>query len=179
MSQEEIITPEFSAEVDLTGLGRARKSFQLVADEAERGNIAARLGAIAVENLKGEVRLSATKTEITASGVFSATLIRQCVASLEPMTENIDDNFEIIFARATPSEPAMNNEDGVDLNQPEPHQGDSFDVGELLVQQLSLAMAAFPRKEGSVSLAEQYGQTGSDSPFAELRAALEKDKGKQ
>ena len=177
--KQETIKPEFSVEVDLISLGRGEKLFRLAANDDERSKIAHRLCVIAVENLEGEIRLTVSKTQISAVGSVRARLIRECVASLEPMTEDVNENFEIRFMRQAPKEPDLKNDDSEGWNLSELHEGEVFDVGELLVQQLSLAMAAFPRKQGASSLAEQYGRTGSDSPFSELRAVLKKDNNKQ
>jgi hypothetical protein len=57
---------------------------------------------------------------------------------------------------------------------PEIHTGDHFDLGEFLVQQLSLAMDPFPRKPGAESLVETYGRGADISPFAALREKIEK-----
>lgn len=178
MTQENIAA-EYSVEVDLTTLGRAGKLFPLAANESVCRKIASRLGVIAVEKLEGKIRLVATKTEINATGVVKASLVRECVASLEPMTENIDESFEIGFARQAPLDQSANGDDSEGWTMSESHKGDMLDVGELFVQQLSLAMTAFPRKPGAVSLAEQYGQPGSISPFSDLQAVLEKDQKKQ
>lgn len=178
MTQEDL-TPEYSVEIDLPSLGRAGKLFKLAANEGECRKIAARLGVIAIEKLEGEMRLTATKTDIAASGVVEASLIRECVASLEPMTESIDENFQISFTRQPPPEIDAGDVESEDWRLPEYHEGDSFDVGELLVQQLSLAMAPFPRKSGAPSLTEQYGRSGPVSPFSDLQAILEKDQKKQ
>ena len=93
-------------------------------------------------------------------------MTRECVASLEEMKEIVDEAFEVEFLRQKP-EPNLN-EDVEDWELPEVHEGQIFDIGELLVQQLSLAMKPFPRKEGAVSLTELYGDGGSVSPFADL-----------
>ena len=178
MTQEDL-APEYSVDVDLTSLGRAGKLFRLAANEDECRKIAARLGVISIEKLEGEMRLTATKTDINATGVVQASLMRECVASLEPMPETIDENFEISFVRQAPADPGAADEKSEDWILPEVHEGDMFDVGELLVQQLSLAMAPFPRKPGAISLAEQYGQSGRVSPFSDLQAILEKDQKKQ
>lgn len=178
MTQENI-APEYSVEVDLPSLGRAGKFFKLAANEDECSKIAARLGVIKIAKLEGEMRLSATKTDIKASGVVNASLIRECVSSLEPMPEQIDENFQISFSRQPPSQTDAADEESEDLLLPEYHEGEMFDVGELLVQQLSLAMTPFPRKPGAPSLAEQYGRSGPVSPFSDLQAMLEKDQKKQ
>lgn len=179
MTTETNIAPEFSVEIDLNALGRSGKQYRPAASAEECAKVAARLAVIAVQSLEGEVRLTATKSEIHAAGVVRAKLIRECVASLEPMEEIVDEDFNIDFIRQAPAEIEENGLDGEDLAGPELHEGDIFDVGELLVQQLSLAMAAFPRKSGATSLAEEYGRSGADSPFAELQGIFEKGDKKQ
>ena len=162
---------EFSMPVDLGALGRGGRRFRLSADDAARARIARRLGIPAVQRLEGDIALDASKTGIVAKGMVRAALTRECVSSLEEMTEEVDDAFEVEFLRAAPEEA----DEDVDIwTAPEVHEGDSFDVGELLVQQLSLAMDPFPRKDGAASLAAQYGRDGEASPFAALRGKLGK-----
>ena len=65
--------------------------------------------------------------------------------SLEPVSSHIDEEFEIIF-NLTPEESA---EDIVlSENMTEPLTGDSIDIGEIIAEQVSLALPAFPQKEG-------------------------------
>ena len=170
---DETPAPEFSLEVDLGALGRTGKTFRLSADDEARVRIARRLKIPAVQRLEGEIALAASKTAVTAKGTVRATLTRECVSSLEEMTEEVDDAFEVEFPRAAPEE-AVGGEDADIWNEPEIHEGDSFDAGELLVQQLSLAMDPFPRKPGAASLAEAYGRDADASPFADLRGKLGK-----
>ncbi len=171
--------PEFSVEVDLEEIGRQSKSFHLAPDAKQREAIAWRLGAPAVNSLEGDVTLKVAKTHIRASGSVRATLTRMCVASLEPMTEAIDEEFDIEFLRQAPDETAREAEEDALDDLIEIHENPVLDVGELLVQQLSLAMDPFPRKEGATSLVEQYGRTQEESPFAVLRGAFGKDEENQ
>lgn len=177
MTMQQEIMPEFSVEVDLSTIGRNGKQFRLSANEQERQDIARRFGVIAVHKLEGDVKLTVSPARIQAVGAVRASLIRECVASLEDVAETIDEEFEIEFLRR-PLEAAGNSNDpeenGGDLDQPEMHEADVFDVGELLVQQLSLAMDPFPRKDGAPSLADQFGRADRDSPFAALRDKLGK-----
>lgn len=172
--------PEFSHVVDLTSSPRGEKTIRLSANEGERAKIAKRLGVPAVEKLEGEAALTASKAEITVSGAFTATLIRECVASLEEMREEIGEDFEAVFLRLA-DEDAVSSAGGGDDEiwdgeevPPEVHEGDSFDAGEFLVQQLALAMDPFPRKPEAKSLADEYGSGGNLSPFAELGEKLKK-----
>lgn len=164
-------SPEFSYEIEVRDLGKQGKVFQLAANEEERARIAARLGAPAVQKLEGELRVSAAKAVIRVEGSLEAEMTRECVASLEEMQETVADRFDIDFLREAPEEESTEE----DLDAPEVHEGDRLDLGELLVQQLALAMDPFPRKEGAQSLAEAYAPKETLSPFAALKGVLAKD----
>ncbi|WP_428408352.1 YceD family protein [Hyphococcus sp.] len=161
--------PEFSYEIDIDDVGRAGKIFRLSANEKERAKIAARLETPSVEKLEGVMKVMATKTTIRVTGEITAELTRECVASLEPMLETIAESFEMDFSRTPPE-----TEEEEDLDAPEYFEGTALDLGELLVQQLSLAMDPFPRKEGAKSLAETYAPEEKVSPFAGLKGVLGK-----
>ena len=162
--------PEFSYEIDVGDVGKSGKSFRLAANEDERRRIAERLGTPSVEKLEGEMCVSATKTAIRIEGSINAELTRECVASLEPMQERVSEEFDIDFLRAAPETGGEEE----DWETPEVHEGDALDLGELLVQQLSLAMDPFPRKEGATSLAEAYATPEKISPFAALKEIVGK-----
>ncbi len=164
--------PEFSVEIRLDALPRDGKRFALCASPDERIAIAERLGIPAVDKLAGDVRLVATRKAITARGHLDAALTRICVASLEEMSETVDESFEIEFFRTAPARTDADANEA--WEQPEVHEGDTLDLGELLVQQLALAMAQFPRKPDAASLAEKYGRAKARSPFAALAGKIEK-----
>lgn len=162
--------PEFSMEIDLAEIGKGDKRYKLVAGEEERRKVAARLKIPSVDKLEGEARLKVTKTDILVEGEVRASLIRECVASLEQMAEEVREPFDLHFTRQAPEDDG----EEADLDAPEVHEGDTIDLGEILVQQLALAMDPFPRKEGAKSLAEAYGGEALASPFAALKDAFKK-----
>jgi len=170
--------PEFSFEADLTSLSRSGKTFHLKASAEDLSRIATRLKVISAEKLEGDLTLTPASREFTVKGVLRASLTRECVASLEPMEEAIEEQFEVTFLRQ-PDEASANGLtdseewDGEEA-PPDVHSGDIFDLGEFMVQQLSLAMDPFPRKPGARSLAESYARPENISPFAGLQGALKK-----
>ena len=165
--------PEFSVEIDLGEIGRNGGHFKLAANEHERREIAKRLKTPSVEKLEGVMRVSVTKSEIVIAGALDAELTRECVASLEPMTEHVAEDFDILFLRAAPESDPVENE-AAEWTAPEVHEANRLDIGELLVQQLALAMAPFPRRPDAESLAERYGAGGDVSPFAGLAGLVSK-----
>ncbi|GJL92285.1 YceD family protein [Hyphococcus sp.] len=163
-------SPEFSLEISLDDLGKKPKHYRLSANEHERKNISARLETPSVEKLEGEMEVRAMGAMIYVEGSLVASLTRECVASLELMDEQVTETFELEFTRAAPADEV----DPFDLDAPEIIEGDTIDLGELLVQQLSLAMEPFPRKPDAQSLAEAYAPSENISPFAVLKGALGK-----
>ncbi len=171
MTQSDNPLPEFSYEIDVDDVGRAGKKFHLRANGTERAKIAKRLKTPSVEKLEGEIRVTASKTTVRITGDILADLTRECVASLEHMPETVAESFEIDFTRIPPENDDVEEED---LDAPEFLEGETLDLGELLVQQLSLSMEPFPRKQGAKSLAEAYAPKENASPFAGLKQALGK-----
>lgn len=164
-------TKEFSKIADTLGLPAEGRVFELTPSQSERAAVAQRLDIPAVEALSGRIELRPVQGGITLSGRVEATLVRLCVVTLEPMNEAIDERFELRFARhAHAADPG--DEIVIDEDTPEPLEGDSIDVGEVLVQQLALAMAAYPRREGAALDEAAFGQTLETSPFAVLKGAI-------
>lgn len=170
---DNVTVPEFSFPVNLGEVSSFGKRFQLKTNQQERERIAQRLNVVAVRECKGEVNIRTTKTVIDISGSLRAELTRECVSSLEEMDEAVSDSFELQFFRTEKAIEAIEDEEEAEFA--ELHEGDTFDLGELLVQQLSLAMDPFPRKPGATSLAAEFGSDEEASPFAGLHEALEKN----
>ena len=170
--------PEFSYVIELDALPAIGETFTLRANASERGAVARRLGVRSVEQLEGKLRVKATRDRIEASGEIAARLGRQCVASLEDMTEVVEETFDIEFSRIPEAAPTLPDDENW-LDQPEIHEDPSLDLGELLVQQTALAMAAFPRKEGAKSLAEDFSVERERSGLASALAKAMKQKENQ
>lgn len=169
MTNQDTALPEFSFEIDLNDFGKPSKRFQLVASSQEREQLAKRLATPAVEKLEGHVEVTATASVVRLRGEMEAVLVRECVASLELMKERITESFELEFSRSP-----LTGDDPFDLEASEVIEGDTIDLGEVLVQQLSLSMAPFPRKPDAPSLADAFAPPERVSPFAALKGVLGK-----
>ncbi len=159
---------EWSHPVSFRELPESGARISLEAGEAERAEIAKRLGVEAVHFLRGDLDVKPLRDGARISGRLRAGLARTCVVSLDPMEETIDETFAL-----TLSEGARLQKDGEDFvfadDDVEPLEGDVIDLADLLVQQAAIAMAAYPRKPDARSLAETYGDGGEISPFAALK----------
>ena len=152
------------------------RTIQIESDEHKRAAIAKRLAIPGVDSFRADLELKPEQRKIRVHSRVQAVLVRECVASLEPMRETINDSFEIVF---DPDFVLDENEEFdeafADNDLVETLDSEIIEIGELVIQQLSLAMAPFPRKPGAPSLADEYGNAPEASPFAVLKEALGKE----
>jgi uncharacterized metal-binding protein YceD (DUF177 family) len=138
--------------------------FDLVADETVRAAVAR------VAGLRELPRLQAI-----FAGLVSATVGQNCVVTLEPLTNEVEEAVNLLFV----PRPAPAPEDGeteprdVKWNDPEPLVDGVVDLGALATEFLILGLDPYPRKPGAV-FEPPADQTPADSPFAAL-AKLAKD----
>jgi uncharacterized metal-binding protein YceD (DUF177 family) len=157
-------SPALSKIINVEDLPPGGADFLIDADESERRAIARRLNIQGLSRLSGAVRATPFKGGVAIRLTLDAIAERQCVVSLEPMPETISDTIDMRFDRAF-------QDDGLEESDVlvEPLEGDAVDLGELLVQQLSLSLDPYPRKPGADSLMEKYRSAASRSPFATLK----------
>lgn len=126
---------------------QGHRRFAISATVAECAAIAARLDLLELRRLEAEGALrAAAGGRWTLSGRLSAEIVQACVVTLEPVAATVEDKFEIGFAPMDESD-----EDEIDLTEAdaEPLPADGvLDIGEIVTQQLSLALDPFPRAPG-------------------------------
>jgi uncharacterized metal-binding protein YceD (DUF177 family) len=154
------VKPEFSRPVAVTHLtGPVER--RIVADEAERAALARRFSLVALESLEAEVRLVPLALGVRLEADFSAAVVQECVLTLEPVHNHIQERFSLLYGEAA---------DGSELDPEaelvEPLQGEEIDIGEAVAQQLSLALDPYPRAPGAVL--PEHPEPLRDSPFAGL-----------
>ncbi|MEE9330099.1 MAG: DUF177 domain-containing protein [Parvularculaceae bacterium] len=159
---------DFTRKLELEKLSDKRHHFRLRADDDQLSALAKRLKIVGVNALSGYVEVKRGKKLLYVSGEVQASLTRTCVTSLEEMTEDIDETFELKFD-PEPMTSTQHGEMEIDLDSPEPLIGGVLDVAGLLVDQVSLAMVDYPRKKGSEALKDTSDQP-TLSPFAILKS---------
>lgn len=160
----------FSRIVEIASLDPDGADYVIEPNEAEREAIAGRLDIPALKELRGAFKLTPIRGRVNVLLLIEAEAVRSCVVSLEPMAETIREYVEMQFSRAfeeTESDEAQ--EDGIFR---EPLIDDQIDLGELLTQHLSLSLAPYPRREGAKSLAENFRDATSASPFSVLKGLI-------
>ncbi len=176
------IAPEFSRPVDVERLDGKMRVERLEATEEERRAVAGRLGLDALEALTAEVRLSllAHGDFVRAEGRFSARVRQTCSVTLAPVVSTLEESFSRTYGfvdveEAKPGQEIELEPEGEE--PPDPILEGMVDLGELVVEELSLAVDPFPRADGAVFDAAAAGVAeDKENPFAVL-AKLRKDNG--
>ena len=106
-------------------------------------------------------------------GRVSATVGQTCVVTLEPVTNEIDEAVDLVFAPAAAAPPVAGH-DGGEIETPaedgpEPLVGGRIDLGAIATEFLILGIDPYPRRPDAVF---QPPAAGDDSahPFAALGA---------
>lgn len=160
-----------------------QKGFPVVVepDAKARAELARVHGLVSVERFRAELLFVAWKRGgISVTGSVRATIVQQCIVTLEPIEAEIDEDVDLVFvpegsalARDTIEEGELVlSADGPDL--PETFDGVSIDAGAVAEEAFALAIDPYPRKPGA-----ELPSTGSgdrdESPFATLRGLVPKN----
>ena len=102
-------------------------------------------------------------------------MTQNCVVTLEPVVQIVDQRFSLEFGAASD---VLDEETGEmvilpDQEQPDPMPAGGLDVGEMVAEQLALAIDPYPRKPDAdlQAVLRQHGidpDAGKTNPFAAL-----------
>jgi uncharacterized metal-binding protein YceD (DUF177 family) len=167
-----------SRPVDISRIAAAGIVERIEATEQERAALAASLGIVAIDKLAAEVTLVRDQRGlIRLDGRLTAEIVQNCVVSLVPVAQAIDEPISLRFAEEgslaaqPPPKPAA--EIRVDPGEEDPAEvltGTTIDLGPIVVEHLVLAIDPYPRAPGATlpdNPAEDLPGPG-DSPFAVL-----------
>lgn len=168
--------PDASAPIrrftDLNELTQAGRDIEFVAEPEERAALTEWAGVRAVKAFSGKAtlrRLSTTRFAIRAS--FEAEIEQTCVVTLEPMTSQLSGELsrELFYCEAADSEGGELTLAAGDDDAPDTVTSYKYDVCLPLLEEFSLSINPYPRKEGAV-FAEKTGESKErNNPFAALK----------
>ena len=176
MTSSQAFVPEFSRPFAIEDIEATGTSVELVADAEERRRLAERFDLLSLDRLVAhlEVTRGASGIPIRVCGRLQASVVQSCVVSLEPVASKIDEPVEVEYAPASAEGP----EEMVHLDQPdppEPLEGDTLELGELVAQHLSVALDPYPRKEGAEPPEwAKPADSEEDNPFSVLASLRKK-----
>lgn len=185
----------FHREISTTDLSREGRQFTFKASEVECAEIATFLGISALQSLSATLAVRRWRRQgVAVEGVLHAKAVQECVVTLHPVEEEIDEpislRFELRESRQRAPRAAADNEIFVDpeaADPPELFDGPGLDLGPYLVEFLAMALNPYPRAAGAELTQREFpaqgkGAAGSgeemkDNPFQILRN-LNKDSAK-
>jgi hypothetical protein len=106
-------------------------------------------------------------------GAFEADVVQACVVTLEPVRSRLNEAFMVTFGEARP---VLGGEVIVGLDEEDPAEEMTdgwIDLGEVVAQQLAVALDPYPRAPGAddrfeASDAERPAAGGGNTPFTVL-----------
>ena len=152
------------------------------ADEAERAALASRFGITAIHNLTAEVEFGEKDGAVLAEGRLAATLEQPCAVTREDFTYEVSETFSLRFVpegrMGEYEEDAEFELTEDDLDEIE-YEGDSFDLGEAIAQELALAIDPYREGPDAEEAREEAGIESDENrkpsgPLADALAALKK-----
>jgi len=172
---------EFSRPIAADQIGPQETEREIVANEIERARLAERFGLLALDRLAATLQLKRSRSGvIRATGRFEAEVVQACVVTLEPVPARLSEGFAVAFgpAAAAPQGEAVI----VDLDADDPAEelvDGRIDLGEVVAQQLAVALDPYPRARGAddkFKAADGAGPGSGDgtSPFAALERLRER-----
>jgi uncharacterized metal-binding protein YceD (DUF177 family) len=164
-----------ASEIPDTGL-RVSKA----ATEAERLALAEALEVLSCEAAKVDYTIRAIGGgQCRMSGEVSARLTQACVVTLEPLSTELKEGFEVEFwpPDVVPGVPSAEVEVS-GLRDIEPIEHGTMDAGRIVFETLAAAIDPYPRKEGAElewrDEDGEWSEPGSGNPFAKLKALKKK-----
>jgi len=139
------VTPEFSRPLAVARIGPPGRRETLIADAAEREALARRFAIPAIDRLEATLSLAPAKGGVvTAEGFLRAAVTQSCVVTLEPVEETIEVALRLRFIPEG-DEPS----DDPDTPDEIEIEAGMIDLGEVVAEQLSLALDPYPRAPGA------------------------------
>ncbi|WP_075288651.1 YceD family protein [Pararhizobium arenae] len=172
--------PAFAFPVKVGHISANAVAIRVEANATERAALAAQWNILEVQSLDADLQVARWKKDgVRIKGMVRAKIVQACVVTLEPVESSIEEEIESIFVpegsrlariAANDTGEMVLDPDGPDI--PDVFTGDTIDVGEVVSEQVALAIDPYPRKPGA-AFGERIESTAKDdkrpNPFAALK----------
>ena len=179
----EPVSPEFPRPVAVDRLGSRETRMTVTATPEECAALAKRYGILAVDSLTARLRLRRLSGSglIRLTGTLSASVAQACVVTLEPVPEQVEESFEMLYGVNKDADDMEVLVHFDEVDPPEPIEHGEIDVGEAVAEHLALGLEPFPRRAGAVfePMAEEEeveDEPATPNPFAALVNLKQKDR---
>jgi hypothetical protein len=162
------------------------RHFDLIADAETRAAIAKVASLRDLPRLEATFDVTRRGTEaLHVAGKVLATAGQNCVVTLEPLSNDVAENVDLVFAPPSPmvqqQAASDDNDEGAskrrrrNLDGPEALVDGAVDLGALAIEFLILGLDPYPRKEGAVFQPPKDVKP-EPSPFAALAGLVGKER---
>ena len=177
--------------ISITRLPSPSETIKLPTHDEELISAAKACDVTAFENLEAVFRFKRwRKHGITVYGKFSAKLVQECIATLEPVSTRIEEQFERQFLPEHSSDyKSPEIIDGEIILDPEAEdspdilENDTINLWDVLIEELILVINPFPRavssENESDNLADQASSQTAEpthKPFSDLKTLITEKK---
>jgi uncharacterized metal-binding protein YceD (DUF177 family) len=163
--------PELSRPLPVDKISAGGVEETIVADANERKLLAKRFGLLDLPKLTAKLTVTPARGETmyAVKGRIEADVVQQCVVTLEPLPAAVAPEVDVLYVAHEYLEGNGNNPH-IDLEEEEtePIIGGIIDLGELVAQNLGIALDPYPRKPDIPFVEAEFGDPASGSPFAKL-----------
>jgi uncharacterized metal-binding protein YceD (DUF177 family) len=168
----------WSSPIRVEDVLEAGRHVALEADDAVRAAVAKAARVDGVDRLTAAFDLTRRGRDgLRVVGAVDATVRQTCVVSLEPVTNQIHEEIDLVFAPPR-DVPAGLEGDEIDvaraLDEPEDLIGGTVDLGVIATEFVILAVDPYPRKAGVAFEAPRAPEDAAAHPFASLAALQRK-----
>ena len=154
-----------SCAVHIETLTSESSSYDLTATPEEKVNVAERLNLLSIEKLEAHLLLQ-KKDQLFLTGIITADVIQQCVRTLVPLPQHLEIEVDEIFFL-----PSSQDQEVIDLEEEERGElleGNTLEIGEIVIQLLSLNLDPYPVAPESKPI-DYKENDGPSSPFEVLK----------
>ncbi|SDB42167.1 YceD family protein [Bauldia litoralis] len=150
----------------------------------ERAAIAKSYGLVAVNAFVADLEAQReANRNVAVEGRIRAEIVQECVVSLAPVTQAIDETFRVRFIPADERKPAPEPKPGAEVHvDPDDESPDvlpdrMLDLGAVALEHFALAIDPYPRAPGAElpAGADGIGEAKRESPFAVLAKIARND----
>ena len=176
MSRKPEPLPEFSRPIARERLGGQVLVEEISATPQERAALARRFGLLGFDLLAATLRIESGdgKGVLRLEGHLSAEVSQACVVTLEPVASRLEEDFTLLYSlEPGPASDGAEKEVVVDPeaeDPPEPLGPGGLDLGEVVAQQLAVALDPYPRAPGAAHLEVPGAEAGPRTGFGGLEA---------
>ena len=181
MSSPASANPPWCVPIEVAEISETGRRFAIVADAHTRDAVAKLAAVPALPRLTAEFELTRYGHDgVRVVGSVSATVEQNCVATLEPMQTEVEEEIDLLFEPPQTGPPGATHPSERERQDEESEvlRDGVVDLGAVATEFLILGIDPYPRKEGAVFNAPIPKEDLADRPFAAL-AALKKDKPRQ